>query len=168
MSDEEEVIESEDIVSEFDNSPDGELKNSMQEENSSDDDFDYQQGFTGGTNYPESPQKDSITKFYRGIIKLMKPKQVVRVANFTFKESKNVKLYLNMADFNQREQNNLIANALRDMAVVESSVSMGKKGFIVTNIMTQRRIVSRQSDKSNPKVSSWSQGKSNHSGGGQS
>jgi len=165
MSDEEEVQESEDVVSEFDNSPDGELKNAMQEENSSDDDFDYQQGFSGGTNYPEAPIKDSITKFYRGIIKLMSPKQVVRVANFSFKEAKNVKLLLNMADFNAREHNDLIANALRDMAVVDASVSMGKKGFIVTNIMTQRRVVSRQSDKPNPKVGSWSQGKSNQSGG---
>lgn len=160
MSEDEEMPESEDIVSDFENSPEGELKQSTQEENLNEDDFDYQQGF----NYPEQQYKDSITKFYRHVISLLKPKQVVRVGNFSFSEKKNAKLCLDMAFYNHEEGADLIERFWRDRAVNVASVSMGYKGFIVTNIMTQRRIVQRQSDKASPKVSGWSNPNQNKGG----
>ena len=150
-----------DVVDNFENSPDGDLKQSTAEENLDDDSFDQQQGF----NYPESSYKDSITKFYRHIISMMFPKKVVRVANFSFKEKRNAKIYLNMADYNLFEGNDIVARFFNQRAVVESAVSMGYKGFIVTSIMTQRRIVQRQTDKSQ-NVSGWSKPKQQAPGGG--
>lgn len=149
-----EVPESDDIISEFENTPEGDLKQSVQEENLGDEDFDYQQGF----NSPQEHQKDSITKFYRWVVGLMKPYQVVRVANFTHAEAVNTKMYLNLAKYNEVEGCKTIRDYLANKAVIEAAVSMGKKGFIVTNIMTQRRVVTRQQEKS-AKVSDWSKGK---------
>ncbi len=150
MEDTDEIPESEDmdIIDEFDNTPEGDLRQSTQEENLNNNDFDYQQGFdNNNNNYPLSPVKDSITKFYRDIISKMIPKEIVRVANFKPKELKNSRMFLNMADYNRMEGCDLIANYFDNMAVVESATSMGRQGFVVTSIMTQRRIVQRQSGK---------------------
>jgi hypothetical protein len=158
MTDEIEVPESEDIVAEFEDTPDGDLKQSVQEENLNNEDFDYQQGF-GTSNYPEAPVKDSITKFYRDIISLMVPKKVVRVANFSFADKKNARICLNLAFYNKKEGSQMLEDWWNDRAVNLASVSMGHKGFIVTNIMTQRRIVQRQTDKANPTVKGWNKPK---------
>lgn len=161
MPDDEESVD-EDIIDNYDNSPEGNLKQSQQEENLTDDDYDYQQGF----NYPESTYKDSITKFYRHIISLMFPKKIVRVANFSFKEARNARIFLNIADYNLFEGCDLVAKYFQQKAIVESAVSMGKKGFIVTSIMTQRRIVQRQTDKQS-NASKWSKPQQGSNQGGQ-
>jgi hypothetical protein len=143
-----------DVVNDFDNSPDGELKQMTQEENLGDDDFDYHQGFA-----PDIQQKDSIIKFYRWIVNLLRPLKVVRVANFTFKEKKNAKLFLDYAAYNRVWDNHKVAAYLDSRSMIEASASMGYKGFVVTSIMTQRRIVSRQTEKGNSMAKGWNQPK---------
>jgi hypothetical protein len=161
MADDEEQAEPEepsaeepDIVEQFEGTPEGDLKQSSQEENLNDDDFDYQQGFGSG-NYPESPVKDTLLRFNRWVIGLFHPHKVVRVGNLTAKEAKNCKNFLNIANYNRIWNCNLISNYFNDMATVEAEVSMGKKGFTMTNMMTQRRVVTRQSEKL-PKAKDWS------------
>ena len=151
-----------DILDQFDQTPEGEFKQADMDENLNDSDLDFKEGFGGEGNSLGSPFKDSLLKFNRWVIGLFSPKKVVRVANFTFKESKNCKIFLNFADYNQMWGNGIVAQYLNNRAVVEASVSMGKKGFTMTNMMTQRRVVTRQSEKL-PKTSDWSKG--NQQGG---
>jgi hypothetical protein len=155
MADEEGVSDSEDIVNEFENTPEGELKEQLQNENLSDSEADYQQGFQ---NYPEQPVRDSITKFNRFIIGVMDPKRIVRAANFVFRAEKaNSLICLNIADYLDLWDNRIVSRYFRNKVVNISSVSMGWKGFLMTNMMTQKRIVERSTPKPIPSVKGYAQ-----------
>ena len=153
MSDESEPEEP-DIADEYEQTPEGELKQQIQEENLGDDDYDYQQGY----DYPKPESRDSKLMFFRDLIREMNPFKLTRVANSTFKEKKNTRNFLNISKYNQLWKCNIVAEYFENMAMVEAATSMGTKGFTQTNFTTQTRVVKRQSDRP-AKTSDYSQPK---------
>lgn len=94
-------------------------------------------------NFPEPPDKDSMLKLLREIIKNKKASELVRVANFKDEEVASVKIMpdtlLNVATYADFEGYGLVSKYLRDLALNHAGFTLGRRAKLLDSSFTVRR-----------------------------
>lgn len=129
----------EEIINEYETSPEYKLKQSEQEEKLDDDQFDAQQGY----GYPEPTVKENLFTFWKWFFDLRELIKLNKTANLGDAELHNSRLLEDLAIYNEHEKNNLIRDYLQTRASILLSTSLSKKGFGAQLVGTQTRKVQR-------------------------
>jgi len=129
----------EQIINEFESSPEYKIKQTEQEEKLGDDEFDVQQGY----GYPEPTVKENLFTFWKWFFDIVERIKLNKTGNLETHELNNVRLYEDFALYNKIEGQPLIAKYLNDKSSIVLSTSLSKKGFGAGLVGTQVRKVQR-------------------------
>lgn len=138
---ENEILKTEDIINEFENSDEYKLRQSEQEEKLDDDQFDMQQGY----GYPEPTAKENLFTFWKWFFDIIENVKLNKTGNLESHELNNVRLYQDLAYYNSLEKQPVVKEYLMNRSSVIISTSLSKKGFGAGLVGTQVRKVQRMS-----------------------
>lgn len=140
MPEENQEPSNEDIIGEYENSPEYKLKQTDQEEKLDDDNYDMQQGY----GYPEPTIKENLFTFWKWFFDIIDRIKLNKTGNLDQVEINNVRLYEDLALYVKADgDNGLIADYLNDKSAIFLSTSLSKKGFGAGLVGTQVRKVQR-------------------------
>lgn len=139
MAEEEINPSNEEIISQYENTPEYKLKQTEQEEKLDDDTFDMQQGY----GYPEATAKENLFTFWKWFFDIVEKIKINKTGNLETHELNNVRLFEDLASYNQYEGQPLIAEYLDNKSICVLSTSLSKKGYGAGLVGTQVRKVQR-------------------------
>jgi hypothetical protein len=131
---------SEEILNQYENTPEYKLKQSDQEEKLDDDNFDMQQGY----GYPEPTVKENLFTFWKWFFDIIDKFKLNKTGNLETHELENVRMYEDLANYVKIDgDNGIIASYFNEKSAIVLSTSLSKKGFGAGLVGTQVRKVQR-------------------------